>query len=146
MKIETIREKLNEARKGKLLNAVNALTAVLASIQTSQGRKTSPLTQDEILKIIKNEAGVFNEQAELYKKSGKPWIDFLVRRDYLTGLLPKPIDFSTYESIAVGKIAETGAIGIRDMGKVMKSITEEFGIRVDNSRMSQIVKNILSNP
>lgn len=145
MNIHHLRELLAEARKGKLLNTANALTTVIASIQTAQGRKTSELTEDEILKIIQREAGVFNEEAELNKKNGKPWIDFLVRRDYLTELLPKPVDFSNYEAIAVGKIAETGAVGIRDMGKVLKSITQEFGLRVDNGKMSQIVKNILSN-
>ncbi len=144
MTIQTIRDLINSARKAKENNIVNSLQAVLSSVQTTMGRTGKEPTEDEILKILSKEKAVFQEQVDLAKAAGQSWVDLEIRRDYLETLLPKPIPAENYEVIAMGAIVATDAKNAKDMGRVLKALTVEFGTRIEMKKMSEIVKNLLS--
>jgi uncharacterized protein YqeY len=58
--------------------------------------------------------------------------------------LPAPIGAEELKSILADIIAETGASGMKDMGKVMSVATKKLAGKTDNKTISEMVKQLLS--
>lgn len=143
MTIEQLREQLNSARKNKNNNFIAAISGVIAAAQVAEKRSGTPPNEAEILKIISKERDVAGEQIELAKAAGQSWVDFEIRRDYLEGFLPKAIDFGQYETIALETINKLSLFNLKDMGKVLREISQNYGVRIDNGKMAGVVKSLL---
>ncbi len=59
--------------------------------------------------------------------------------------LPQAMDDATMRSAAVAVIAETGAHGPKDMGKVMPALLARVGDSADRSALAGIVRQLLSS-
>jgi uncharacterized protein YqeY len=59
--------------------------------------------------------------------------------------LPKQLNDDELKSILEKIIQEVGASSPADMGKVMGKATKELAGKADNSRISAMVKQLLSN-
>jgi uncharacterized protein YqeY len=57
--------------------------------------------------------------------------------------LPEPLDDAALEKLVRDKVAETGAAGPKDMGRVMAEVMKEAKGRADGSKVSSMVKEIL---
>ena len=58
--------------------------------------------------------------------------------------LPRAPDAAEIEKVVVQLIAEVGAEGPRDLGKVMQPALERLGPAADGKRVSETVKRLLS--
>ncbi len=58
--------------------------------------------------------------------------------------LPKQLDEAAVVEAARAAIAEVGASGMRDMGKVVNALKEKYAGQMDFARASAIVKGLLS--
>jgi len=63
----------------------------------------------------------------------------------LAGYLPAAPDPAEIESAVRAVIAETGASGPRDMGRVMKPVLDRLGPAADGKLVSQTVKRLLAD-
>ena len=60
--------------------------------------------------------------------------------------IPAAVTEDEIRSVVDSVISETGAISLKDMGKVMKACMESFAGRpLDGSRVSELVKSKLTN-
>ena len=57
--------------------------------------------------------------------------------------MPRQLTRNELESIVREAIAETGAISLKDMGKVMKTVMAKVKGRADGSVVNEIVKGLL---
>ncbi len=57
--------------------------------------------------------------------------------------MPRQLTRDELESIVREAIAETGAISLKDMGKVMKAVMPKVKGRADGSAVNEIVKGLL---
>jgi uncharacterized protein len=57
--------------------------------------------------------------------------------------LPKQMDEAAAKSAIQGLIAEVGAVGAKDMGKVMGALKAKFTGQMDMGRASALVKELL---
>jgi hypothetical protein len=62
----------------------------------------------------------------------------------IESFLPRQFDESEIESAAAAVIAETGAAGIKDMGRVMAALRERYTGVIDFGQAGVIVKRLLS--
>ena len=62
----------------------------------------------------------------------------------IESFLPRQLDTPEIESAIVSVIAETGAAGIKDMGRAMAALRERYAGVIDFGQAGVIVKRLLS--
>jgi uncharacterized protein YqeY len=142
---ELKKTKLVELKSGNKLH-VTALDSVIGSIQLDEARGNKV---DVITKIQKS-VDELNESLTHFKTANENTdkYDFQIEElktkiQFLQTFLPTKL--TTEETIdAISRvIAEVGASGMQDMGKVMGALKKEFGTTIDMSFVSQKVKELL---
>ena len=85
------------------------------------------------------------ESAKAFDDGGRPELaaneraEIAIIRDFL----PKQMDAAETEAAIRAVIAETGAAGVKDMGKVMAALREKFAGQMDFGKASGVVKGLL---
>ena len=137
---------MKAAMKAKNQTALAALRAVKSEIllaQTSGG--DGVLTNDDAIKILsklvkqrKDSAAIFSEQNR--NDLAEPE---LAQAEVISQFLPEQLDESAITAAVEKVIADTGAEGIKDMGKVMGIVNKQLAGQADGKTISTIVKEKL---
>ena len=87
------------------------------------------------------------ESAKIYTENNRPELaeGELAEAAVLEEYLPKQLSGEELEAEIRAIIAETGAAGPRDMGKVMGVATKRLAGRAEGRAVSEAVKNILNS-
>ena len=64
--------------------------------------------------------------------------------DYLMKYLPEQLSEEEVKEIVLATIAETGAAGMKDMGKIMGTLKTKYAGQLDMGKANGIIKNLLS--
>lgn len=139
---------LKEAMKSKDQTALTALRAVKSAIllaQTESGAKED-LTEEQELKILQKLVKQRKDSAAIYlnqdrKDLALPEID---EAEVISQFLPEALSEEEIEKVVVAVIEQTGAEGMKDMGKVMGMVSKELAGKADGKTISNIVKAKLS--
>ncbi len=126
------------------LEALRAIKSELLLAATASGSKEELSEAEEIkilqklVKMRKDSAGIFTEQnrADLAEPE-------LAQIAVIEKFLPAQLSESEVEAIVAKIIAETGASGIADMGKVMGLASGQIGGQAEGKTISTIVKKLL---
>jgi hypothetical protein len=139
---------IKAAMKAKDQTALAALRAVKSEIllaQTASGSKEE-LTEEDEIKILskmvkqrKDSAAIFLEQDR--KDLALPEID---QAEIISQFLPEALSEEEIEKVVVMTIDQIGAVGMKDMGKVMGMVSKELAGQADGKTISMIVKAKLS--
>ena len=148
-----LRDDINNAMKSAMKSQdklrLSALRMVNAAIQNAdiEARTAgkAALTDADLLSLLQKQIKQRQEAAELYDKGGRPELAAQERAeiDVIAGFLPQQLsDPETREAIAAA-IAEAGAAGPKDMGKVMVLLKQSYSGRMDFGKASGLVKAML---
>jgi hypothetical protein len=155
--------KLTEAIKARNAERVSVLRMVMAEMQKREIEKRtkyakempaasreelekhSALTGDEVIKLLSQEVKKRQDSAEQFSKGGRPELaeKELKEKTMLQEFLPAQLSEEELVKIVRAAIAETGASGAKDFGKVMKAATGRAFGRADGNTISAIVKKEL---
>lgn len=135
---------LKAAMKSKDQTALTALRAVKSAIllaQTESGAKEE-LTQEQELKILQKLVKQRKDSAAIYLEQGRkdlalPEID---EAEVISQFLPEALTDDEIEKVVVAIIEQTGANGMKDMGKVMGMVSKELAGQADGKTISNIVR------
>ena len=85
------------------------------------------------------------ESIELYQKGNRPELAQQESDEIavIESFLPQQMDDAGIEAAAKAAIADTGAAGIKDMGKVMAALRERHAGVLDMARAGAVVKRLL---
>lgn len=132
-----------KARDRDRLGTLRMLSAALknAAIDSDGGS----LTEDEEQAILKKQLKQRNESAEAYRKAGREEQASAeeAEAEVIGEYLPERLSGGELEGIVDRAISETGAEGMRDMGRVMGRATELAGGRADGRELSGLVRSRL---
>lgn len=140
---------LQEAAKAALKSGdalkLSTLRLLLAAIQNEEIRLHKELGPDEIQKVISTLTKQRSESIELYRKGGR---DDLAQKEeaelkILQQFLPQPLTEKEVEALIRESIAESGARGVQDLGKVMKQVMPKVSGRSDGKRVNELAKALL---
>ena len=108
--------------------------------------KPNDLTDDDVLAVIKSEVKKRKGSIEEFEKYGKlDQVEDLKKEvEILSVYLPEELSEEALLQIIEEGIKEVGAESIKDMGKVMKYVTEKAGAAADMSTVSSLVKSKLA--
>jgi hypothetical protein len=111
----------------------------------ASGERVS-LDDDDILALIAKQAKQRQESIVEYKRAGRQ--DLVDEEEaelaILQAYLPQQLGREEIEAEARAVIAEVGASGPRDMGKVMKPLMARLRGRADGKLANQIVRELLA--
>jgi uncharacterized protein YqeY len=105
-----------------------------------------PLGDAEVISILQKMIKQRQESVELYKKGNRPE---LVKQEeeeiaIISGYLPKQMADADVAAAIDAAIKETGAAGMKDMGKVIGVLRSKYAGQMDMSKASAAVKAKLS--
>jgi uncharacterized protein YqeY len=116
-----------------------------ADIEARGGGK-GPLADGDLLSVFQKMIKQRQESAELYDKGGRPELA-RNERDEITiiqSYLPKQMSDAEVKAAIDAAIKETGAAGMKDMGKVIGALKGKYAGQMDFGKVSGMVKNALS--
>ena len=135
---------MKAAMKEKDQTALAALRAVKSEIllaQTASGSKEGLTEKDEIkllsklVKQRKDSAAIFSEQGR------NDWAEpELAQAEVIAQLLPAQLSEEEITTVVTATIAQLGASGMKDMGKVMGVVNGKLAGQADGKTISTIVK------
>ena len=140
-----LQQALKEALRAKDMLRKETLRTALAEIKMAEVEKQRPLTEAEVLAVLHKQVKMRRETLEAARQAGR---DDLVARieaviAVLEAFLPQPLSAAELEALAREVIAEVGAQGPRDMGKVMKALMPRVQGRATGQQVSQVVRRLL---
>ena len=113
--------------------------------------KTAPGANDTLedadaLKILQKLAKQGRETAQTYIDNNRQDLadEELAQAKVIEEYLPKPLSEEEIEKEVKDIIAQTGAQGMKDMGKVMGMASKKMAGRADGRAISTIVKKLLA--
>jgi uncharacterized protein YqeY len=122
------------------------LRMVLSSLKLAEVEKRGPLDDAAIAGIVRKEIKMRQEAIEEAQRASRQDLIQASQAEVavLEGYLPKAIDPAELEALVRQAIAEAGAVGPQDMGKVMKILVPRVEGRADGKQLSSLVRDLLS--
>jgi len=143
---ETIREQMTTAWKGGDTQRRDTLRLLLAAFKNAEIEAGHTLTDDETLRVLQKEAKQRRDSITEYEKASRAdlaaqeQIELVVIEEFL----PQQLSDDELQEIARSVIAEVGASGPGDVGKVMRPVLEQVAGRADGGRVNQAVRSLLA--
>jgi uncharacterized protein len=136
--------KAGDARRVSTLRLVNA--ALKNADIEARGQGKGSLGEDEILPLLQKMIKQRQEAVELYDKGGRAELAQQERDEIviIAGYLPKQMSDDEVKAAIAAAIAETGAAGMKDMGKVIAVLKGKFAGKMDFAKASGLVKGMLA--
>ncbi len=134
-----------KARDKVRLETLRNIKKVFLEAKTAPGANDM-LEDGEALKIIAKLAKQGKETAATYTQAGRQDLadDELAQVAVLEEYLPKQLSEEEIEASVKEIIAQTGAEGMKDMGKVMGVAGKQLAGKADGRAISTIVKKLLA--
>jgi uncharacterized protein len=143
----TINDAIKKAMLAKAEAELRALRAIKAAIllaKTSEG-SNGELTPDAELKMLQKLAKTRKESLAIYTTQNRPDLAEKEQEeiDVIDRYLPQPMSEEELSNIIKKVIADVGATGAADMGKVMGAATKAVNGAADGKAISALVKQLL---
>ncbi|MCJ2088328.1 GatB/YqeY domain-containing protein [Methylobacterium sp. E-005] len=112
----------------------------------ARGNGKDPISEDEILSLLQKMIKQRTESASVYEQGGRPELAANERAEIaiIESFLPKQMDEAETQAAIDAAIAETGAAGPKDMGKVIAALKGAYAGRMDFGKASGLVKAALA--
>jgi uncharacterized protein YqeY len=130
---------------GITLRLVNA--ALKNADIEARGQAKEALGDDAILGLLQKMIKQRQESIELYEKGGRAELAQQEREEaeIIAAYLPKQMSEAETDAAIAAAIAETGAAGMKDMGKVIGVLRGKYAGQMDFGKVSGQVKAKLSS-
>ena len=134
------------AREKVRLEALRGVKKEFLEAKTAKGAN-GELTDETATKIMVKMVKQRKESAKIYEENNRPELaqNELAEAAVIEEYLPKQLSEEELESELKAIIAETGATGPKEMGKVMGVATKRLAGRAEGKIVSAKVKELLSN-
>ncbi len=146
----TFADKINEDLKNAMksgdkvrLDTLRSIRAAIIEFEKSGDK--AEMTPEMEFKILNGAAKKRKDAIEMYKNANRPELlekeeaELSIIQEYL----PKMMDESEVRQFIKDKIVAIGAVGMKDMGKVMGPSMKELNGKADGSLVQKIVKELL---
>lgn len=146
---EDLRSRFTAALKAAMLAkdaaATSTIRMILARLKevdiAARPSGVEKVPDEQILAMLRGMAKSRRESVELYRQGGRPELveKELAEIALIESFLPQPMDEAAIAAAVEAAIAETGAAGPKDMGKVMAAL-KKHGAALDLARANPLVK------
>lgn len=123
----------------------NTVQILRAEILNKSKELQRDISDEEILEIIAKQIKQKKDSLSDFKKADRQdLIDQTYEEiDTLEQYMPKPLSIEELAIIVKETASEINAIDKRDMGRLIKEVKQQAGVRADGKTISDLVKQIL---
>ena len=145
---DIISNDIKEAMKAKdkvALDTLRNIKKVLLEAKTAPGAGDT-VSDETAIKLIQKLVKQGKESAEIYNSQNRPELasEELAQVAVMEKYLPKQMSEEEVTEILKEIVAQTGASGPQDMGKVMGAATKQLAGKAEGKLISTIVKQLLA--
>jgi uncharacterized protein YqeY len=149
MSLETrINQDLKAAMKAKDKVAMRAIRAIKQAILLAKtdGSGTE-IDETKELKMLQKLANQRKESLKIYEEQNREDLAVIEREELevIAKYLPQPLSPEELEKEVTAIVEETGASGMKDMGKVMGIASKKLAGRAEGKEISAIVRQLLNS-
>lgn len=143
---QTLLSDLKGAMKSKDSLKVDTLRLIISEIKNREIDLHEELGDEAITSLLTTQIKKRKEAASMFEKGGRTDLkekeekEMAIIQDYL----PEPVGEEELKQRIQAVIAETGAQGPKDMGKVMKVVVPEFKGKAEGDQIRKIVSELLA--
>ncbi len=121
---EKLLSDMKEAMKSKDSLKLGTIRSVIAAVKNQEIDLRKDLDEEDVLTIVSREVKKRKEAASLYKKGRRPELEDkeIQEMKILQTYLPEQVSEEDLRQRIQQVIEETGAEGMKDSGKIMKTI------------------------
>jgi len=147
---EAFTDRLKQSMKARDARTVSAVRLILAALKerdvAARGDGYAEgVAEPDIVRMLQGMIKQRRESIALYEQGNRA--DLAQREAEEIGViesfLPRQMNEDEIAAATLATIAETGAAGVRDMGKVIAALRERHAGAIDFSRAGPIVKRLL---
>lgn len=148
----SLKEKINNdikdamrAKNQAALLALRAIKSAILLIETSEGRTSAELTQQEEIQLLSRQVKQRKDSIEQFRKNkrddlaDKEALEMAVIEKYL----PKALSAEELDAELKKIIAELGITNAKEMGKVIKAASTRLAGKAEGKAISERVKALL---
>lgn len=147
---EKLRSGLNEAVKAQDKVRAATLRLITAALKErdidARGKGKGEVSDDEILGLLQKMVKQREESAKIYADNGRAELAAQEKAEIaiIEEYLPKMLSESEVAEAIAAVIADLGADGMKDMGRVIAELKNRFPGQVDMGKASGAVKSALA--
>ena len=147
---DDINNAVKEAMKAKEERRLSTLRMVNSTIKNAdidaRGQGKPPLSDDALLGVLQKMIKQRQESVELYDKGGRAELAAGEREEIaiISAYLPKQMSDDEVKAAIAAAVTETGAAGMKDMGKVIAELKAKYAGQMDFGKASGLVKAALT--
>jgi uncharacterized protein len=144
--VESEIKKAMLAKDKDRLRALRAIKSMIMLEETKTGGDKG-VSEDEEMKLLTRAAKQRKDSAEIYQQQNREDLASveLAELEVINEFLPKQLSEEELEIEIKQIIAQVGAEGPKDMGKVMGVATKQLAGKADGKLISQKVKSLLAS-
>ena len=143
---EQFTERLKAAMKSGDAAGTSTMRMILARLKdvdiAARPKGIDKVPDEEVLAALRGMVKQRRESVELYRQGGRP--DLVAKEEaeiaVIESFLPRQMDDTAMQGAVADAIAETGAGGMKDMGKVMATLRARHGATLDMARVGPMVR------
>lgn len=144
---ERLKQEILLATKTREKRKLMTLRMVKTQIEYLEIEKKRALTEEECQSVIVSEAKKHKEALEEFRKAGRD--DLVSREEYelevIGQYLPEQLPEEELVEVVIATIAEVGAGGPNDLGKVMGALMPKVRGKADGKLINQLVREHLAS-
>ncbi len=127
------------------LRGLRAIKAALLLAKTEKGASEN-LGSEAETKVLQRLVKQRKESAEIYRAQNRDDLYTIEIEEIavIEAYLPKQLDADSIKTYLVQLIADQGASGMKDMGKIMGLASKELAGQADGKTISELLKELLS--
>ena len=152
MLLDLIKDDLKIAMKAKdslVVSTLRMITSEIKNIEINNRSSSNPGTVDDssIIQLLSKMIKQRKESSEIYKNSNRDDLEKKENEEIkiIQKYMPIQIDESKIDTIILEAIKQTNSSEIRDMGKVMSFLKENYSGQMDFGKVSGMLKTKLNS-
>ena len=152
MLLDLIKGDLKIAMKAKdslVVSTLRMITSEIKNIEINNRSSSNPGTVDDssIIQLLSKMIKQRKESSEIYKNSNRDDLEKKENEEIeiIQKYMPTQIDESKIDTIILDAIKQTNSSEIRDMGKVMSFLKDNYSGQMDFGKVSGMLKGKLNS-
>ena len=133
---------MKEAMRAKVSERLGTLRLLISAIKNKEIDKREELDDQSVIEVISSFVKQRREAAEVYRKNDRVDMAESEERELLIAqeFLPAQLSEDDVKGLVEEVVTELGAGSMKDMGRVMKVLTEKTRGRADGRLVSDLVR------
>lgn len=144
---QRIQADMKAAMKAGAKDRLGVIRMMMAAVKQREIDERITLDDTQVIAVLDKMVKQRRESVSQYRTAGRAELADAEETEIsvIQEFLPQPLSSGEIDAMIAEAIADTGASGIRDMGKVMGALKPHMQGRADMAQVSSRIKNLLNS-